>query len=128
MYLEYIKKSYNSIIRIQATKFYFLNLFYWSIVDLQCYINFCCTAKWLSYTYLYTFFFIFLSMMVYHRILNIVPCATQQNLVVHPALYDSLHLLTWNSQSLPPPWQPQACSLCLWVEFCFINKFICIIY
>ena len=27
--------------------------------------------------YIYTFFFIFFSMMVYHRILNIVPCAIQ---------------------------------------------------
>ena len=29
---------------------------YWSIVDLQC-VNFCCTAKWLSYTYMYILFF-----------------------------------------------------------------------
>ena len=27
--------------------------------------------------YIYTFFFIFFSMMVYHRILNIIPCALQ---------------------------------------------------
>ena len=25
----------------------------WSIVDLQCYVNFCWTAKWLSHTYIY---------------------------------------------------------------------------
>ena len=29
----------------------FFNLFYWSIVDLQC-VNFWCTAKWFSYTYI----------------------------------------------------------------------------
>ena len=33
--------------------------FYWSIVDLQCCINFCFTAKWLSYTYIYSFLFNF---------------------------------------------------------------------
>ena len=31
-----------------------------------------------------TFFFIFFSVMVYHRILNIVACATQQDLVACP--------------------------------------------
>ena len=40
--------------------------FNWSIIDLQC-INFWCIAKWFSYTYIYIFF----SIMVYYRILNI---------------------------------------------------------
>ena len=53
--------------------FFFLN---WSIVDLQCCVSFRCKAKWFRYTYIY-FFFIFFSNMVYHRILNIVPCAIQ---------------------------------------------------
>ena len=32
---------------------------------------------------MYTFFFIFFSTMVYHRILNIAPCAIQWDLVVY---------------------------------------------
>ena len=33
------------------------------------------------------------------------------------------------SHSLPHlPWQPQVCSLCLWVCFCFIYRFICTIF
>ena len=38
-----------------------------------CYVNFCCTEKWFSY--LYISFFISFSIMVYHRVLNIIPCA-----------------------------------------------------
>ena len=46
------------------------------------------------------------------------------------SLYNSLHLLIPNSQSIPPPsqpGQPQVRSLCLWVYFCFVDKFICVI-
>ena len=35
----------------------FFSLFYWSVVELQCFVNFCYTEKWFSYTYI--FFFIF---------------------------------------------------------------------
>ena len=54
----------------------------WSTADLQCCVNFCYTAKWFGYTYT-NIFFIFFSIMIYYRILNIVPCATQQGLVVY---------------------------------------------
>ena len=37
---------------LRKVVFFFFN---WSIFDLQCCVNFCCTAKWLSYTYTYTF-------------------------------------------------------------------------
>ena len=37
-----------------------------------------CTAKWFSYTYtICTFFFTFFPIMVYHRILTVVPCEIQ---------------------------------------------------
>ena len=43
--------------------------------------------------------------------------------------YSSVYLLIPNSQFIPPlPQQPQACSLCLWVCFYFVNKFICVIF
>ena len=37
--------------------------FYWSVVELQSCVNCCCTIKWLSYTFVCTFFFMFFSIM-----------------------------------------------------------------
>ena len=55
--------------------------------------------------------------MVYYRILNIVPYALQSDLLFTHSVYNSLHLLIPNFQSIPSPpttpWPPQVCSLCL---------------
>ena len=68
------------------------------------------TAKWFSYTYayiyIYKFFFIFSSTMVYHRILNIVPMLYSRSLLLIHPIYNSLHLLTPNSQPFRPPSPP----------------------
>ena len=73
------------------------NLFYWSIVDLQC-----CAVFHYGLSQ---------DIMLYGRTL----------LFIHP-IYNSLHLLIPNSQSIPPPWQPQVdteascCKrcMCIW--------------
>ena len=84
--------------------------FYWAIVDLQWWVHFCCTANWISCTYVYTLFFMFFSITLYQRILNIVPHALQQGLVYHP-VFSNLRLLTPDFQSTPPhPVSPLAAS------------------
>ena len=59
----------------------FFNLLHWRIVDLQGCVNFCYTANCLScmiWISIHTIhFFILCSIMVYHRILNTVPCAIE---------------------------------------------------
>ena len=83
--------------------FFFLKkfMFSWSIVDLQCCVNFFGTAKWLSYPYdMHMFFFIFFSIMVYLRILSIVPCAIQWTLLFTLSVCNSLPLLTPHSSNL----------------------------
>ena len=76
----------------------FKNIFHWSIVDLQRCINFYCIAEWFPYMYIYRFFFIFFSGMVYYRIL----IHSRLLLFIH-SVYASLHLPTPDSQSVPPP-------------------------
>ena len=70
------------------------------------------------------FFFIFFSVMAYYKILNIVPCAMQQNVLFIHSIYNILHLLTSKSHFFPPlhppPWQPQS-VLYIRVCFCFVD-------
>ena len=58
------------------------HLVFWRRVDLQCHVNFCCTAKRFSYTCVYIFF-IFFSIMLYLRIVNTVAHAIQSDLAVY---------------------------------------------
>ena len=55
-----------------------------------------------THTHIYIVFFIFFSIMVYHRMLNIVPCAYTRILFIH-SIYTRLHLPIPNSQSHPLP-------------------------
>ena len=69
----------------------------WSIVDLQCCVNFCYTAKWfIIYIYIYIYMYIFLlsSIMVYHRISNLVPCAIHQPYAHSSTIHNSQDMET----------------------------------
>ena len=70
-------------IHIHITPFIFIERkihFYWSIIDVQYYVNFWYTANWFSYVYvhihIYVFFFIFYSIIGCYKILSVIPCAT----------------------------------------------------
>ena len=98
---------------------------FYIILDLQSSIDFYCTAKSPSHTYIYKSIFLKLSsIMSPHKWLAIVPCAIQQNLIwlIHSKC-NCLRLLTPNSQSIPlppsPPRQPQVYFPSPWVCFFF---------
>ena len=54
-----------------------------------------------THIYIHIFFFIFFSIMVYHRILNKFPMLYGRTLLFTHPVYNGLHLLTPNSQSIP---------------------------
>ena len=89
----------------KSSFFFFFGIFVYSnVVDLQHCVHFCCTAKWFCYPYIYSF--PILSIIVYHKILDMVPCAIGQDMLFIHSRHNSLHLLIPNSQpNLPFCWQ-----------------------
>ena len=99
---------------------------------LQCCVNFFYTAKWLRYRYIYILFHILFHYGLSQDIEYSSLCYT-----VGPCCLSILYIIVClcPSQtpipSLPypcPPWQPQVCSLYLWVCFCFVDMLICIVF
>ena len=104
-----------------------LFFFNWSTVDLQCCANLCCTAKWLSYTHLHILFPLWFTLGGWRQF----PVLYSRTLLFTHSKRDGLHLPSPNSQCSPPhtlPWQPRVWSLCLWVCFCFVTRFICALF
>ena len=62
--------------------FFFFKLRY--IVELQCCVTAVQKRDSVTHTHTHTLFFMFFFLMAYHRILNIVLCAIEENLVVYP--------------------------------------------
>ena len=105
------------------------NFFYWDIVDLKYCIGNRCTGKCVIHIYIY-YFSQFFSSIIYYKILNITPCAIQWRLAVY-FVYGSISMLILYSQFIyisPSSLVTIVWFLCLWVYFCFINKFICLFF
>ena len=87
--------------------FSFFSIFFWSIVDLQCYFNLTVQqSNSLTHICVYVYihsFLLFFSIMVYHRILNIVLLLYSRTLLFNHSVYKRLHLLT----PTPTPSLPQ---------------------
>ena len=58
----------------------------------QCCVHFCFTAERLSYTFVSAVFFIFFSTLASGRILILLPCAVQPDLVGFRPVWNSSHL------------------------------------
>ena len=112
-------------------------LFYWSLVDLQSCVNFYCTTKWLSYTYICVYACTFISYSfplwfitgywIYFPVLY-----SRTSLFIHSLYSNSLHLLIPNSQSIPLPLLLSLGNhksvLYVCESVCLVDNFICVIY
>ena len=109
-----------------------LYLFIWFnfifiVVGLWCCVNFCCTAQWPSHAYIYTF-----SHTTFHHGLSQETGLCSWCCTVGPHCLSILN--GWFASTCPkvpiiplpspPPWQPHVCSLCLWVRFCSVERFV----
>ena len=82
-----------------------------------------------TYTHIYSLC-TFSSIIGYHRVLSTAACTTQ-HVTVGRLLHTQqcVYILIPKAQAIPPKrQQPQVCFLCLWVYFCFVNKFICVLF
>ena len=102
----------------------------WSIVDLQCSVNFRCTAKLISYTHNTVTLFRLFSHIGYYRTLHRVPCAIKRFLLIIYFLYSYVYV-NLNLLIFPPPCLLLA-SISLFSTsvtlFLFHKKFVCITF
>ena len=105
--------------------------FFCSIVDLQCCVHFCAQQSD-SVLHVYILFCILFYYGLSQEIGYSSLCCTHRTLLLIHSKCSSLHLPTpnsiWSLSLLPPPWQPLVCSLCLQVCFCFVDKFIHVLF
>ena len=100
-----------SVFCVYACCCYFLS---WTIITLQCCVNFCCIAMCVNYTYISPILPIS-TPLGHHRAPSWAPCVTKQ-LPTSYFTHDNIYMSTLLSQSFPPfllPQGPQLCSLCL---------------
>ena len=99
------KLSYlETVWSFQSFLIYLSFIFYWSIVELQHFVNYCCAAKWLSFSHIHSFSFSPPLWFIIGYWIQF-PVPSSRTLLLTLSIYNSLHLLTPNSYPypLPPP-------------------------
>ena len=79
-------------VRILLLQITFFNYFYWRIVDLQCCVIFCCSAKWINYIYTYIHSFRFYSHIVITEYWVEFPVLYSRSLLVIYFIYNSVYM------------------------------------
>ena len=97
--------------------------FYWSTVDLQCCVSFCCTVKWISYTCVHSFFRGFPCIQVIIECRAEFPLVHSMSLLViflhRVAFIFQSHLPMYSSS--PPLDNHKFFSISVVLYFCFVQ-------
>ena len=82
----------------------YLFIYYWSLVGLQCFVSFRCTAKWFReiHIFIYLFFFRFFSLIGYYKIWSRVLVLYSMSLLVIYFIYSSVYMLIPHSSFTHP--------------------------
>ena len=91
--------------------------FYWSAGDLQCCVNFMCTAKWFGYAHTYP--------LVSMESWVDFPVPHSRSVLVICCVCSSVCMSVPASQFIHPPLSPRSPLHCfphLWLYFCFVDE------
>ena len=104
-------------------------IFFSIIVDLQCSVNFCYTAKWPSHTS-YSFSSLS-SIRLHHKWLDIVPCAIQQDLIAYSLQMQEFASINPRLPVHPTPSHSPLATTSLFsksISFFTMERFVCAMY
>ena len=124
LFREKIKLLGNSLIFSKLPCIFIYFIFHWSLVELQCFVNYCCAAKWLSYSHIHSFSYSPPLWFIIGYWIQF-PVPSRRTLLLTVSIYNSLHLLTPNSYSypLPPPFpladtRQSRTNFSSWLRYC----------
>ena len=114
---------------------FFLKIFYWSMVALQCCVSLHCTTKWISHTHTgipFLLDFPPIQVTTVHQVEFPEPYSMFPSVVSFIHSINNVYMSMPVSQFLPPhpfpAWYPYICSLCMCLYFCSAYEIIYIIF